>query len=75
MQLIVIGDNLKNLDKVTAKELLVKYPQVDWRGAKAIRDVITHDYSNIDAEAVYFVCKEKILPLKDVIGKMILDIG
>ena len=75
MQLIVLGEDLKNLDKVTNKELLAQYPQIDWRGAKAMRDVISHDYSNIDAEAVYFVCKEKVQPLKYTIEKIISDIN
>jgi len=31
MQLITIGESLKNLDKATSRELLPKYPQVEWR--------------------------------------------
>ena len=34
MQLIAIGESLKNIDKITNKELLEKYPQIDWKGAK-----------------------------------------
>lgn len=29
IQLIAIGESLKNIDKITNKELLSKYPQVD----------------------------------------------
>jgi uncharacterized protein with HEPN domain len=36
MQLIAIGEGLKNLDKVTDKKLLPNYPQVDWTKAKAL---------------------------------------
>lgn len=42
MMLIAIGENLKNLDKVTGYEMLRRYPQVDWGGAKSVRDVISH---------------------------------
>jgi len=31
MQLIAIGEALKNLDRITADALLLKYPQVDWK--------------------------------------------
>lgn len=31
MQLIAIGEALKNVDKITADSLLPKYPQIDWR--------------------------------------------
>ena len=38
MQLIAIGEGLKNLDKVTANSLLPKYPQIEWHKAKALRE-------------------------------------
>lgn len=31
MQLIAIGESLKNLDKVTNKTLLRNYPQIEWK--------------------------------------------
>lgn len=53
MQLIAIGESLKNLDKITKDKLLTNYPQVDWRGAKGMRDIISHHYFDIDAEIVF----------------------
>jgi len=50
MQLIAIGESLKNIDKITNKTLLQKYPVIDWKGAKGLRDIITHQYFDIDAE-------------------------
>ena len=44
MMLIAIGENLKNLDKVTGCKLLAQYPEVDWKGAKGMRDIISHHY-------------------------------
>ena len=48
MQLIAIGEALKNLDKITADSLLPKYPQIDWKKVKGMRDVISHHYFDID---------------------------
>ena len=31
MQLITIGENVKNLDKVTVGGLLLRYPQIEWK--------------------------------------------
>jgi len=45
MQLIAIGENLKNIDKITNKELLKKYPQIDWKSAKGIRDIMQYLFS------------------------------
>lgn len=42
MMLIAIGENLKNLDRVTGRKLLHRFPEVDWKGAKGMRDIITH---------------------------------
>lgn len=74
MQLMAIGESLKNIDKITNQTLLAKYPQVDWKGAKGLRDVITHQYFDIDAEEIYFVCKKHIPLLAATIKKIINDI-
>ncbi len=34
MMLIVIGESLKNLDKITEGKLLPLYPEVDWKKPK-----------------------------------------
>jgi len=74
MQLIAIGESLKNIDKITDKELLRNYPQVDWKGAKGIRDIISHHYFDLDAEEIYYVCDKKIPTLKSTIEVMLKDL-
>jgi len=75
MMLIVIGESLKNLDKITDGTLLPQYPEVDWKKAKGMRDILTHHYADINAEAVYYTCKEKIPFLRETIRKMIEELG
>lgn len=74
MMLIVIGESLKNLDKVTEGKLLSRYPDVDWKKAKGMRDIITHHYANINAETVFFTCKRKIPTLLDTIQRIIHEL-
>ena len=74
MQLIAIGESLKNIDKITNKGLLIKYPQVDWKGAKGIRDIISHHYFDIDAQEIYFVCDNKLENLILTIEQIIKDV-
>lgn len=74
MMLIVIGESLKNLDKVTRQNLLHLYPNVDWKKAKGMRDIITHHYADIHAETVFFTCKRKIPDLLTTIRKIIKDL-
>ena len=73
MQLIAIGESLKNIDKITNKTLLSKYPEVDWKGAKGIRDIISHHYFDIDTQEIYYVCDQKLPTLQATIKKMIHD--
>ncbi|MBE9485944.1 MAG: DUF86 domain-containing protein [Desulfuromonadales bacterium] len=75
MMLIVIGESLKNLDKITGGTLLPQYPEVDWKKAKGMRDILTHHYADINAEAVFYTCQGKIPQLRKTIQKMIEDLG
>jgi len=74
MLLIAIGESIKNIDKVTEKELFVKYPQVDWRAAKGMRDIVAHHYFDIDAGEVYFVCDNKLQGLATTIDEIKIDL-
>ncbi len=73
MMLIVIGESLKNLDKITGDGLLFHYPEVDWKGAKGVRDIISHHYFDLNAEAIFTICKERIPRLIGTIKRMIAD--
>ena len=73
MQLIAMGESLKNLDKVAGAEFLNCYPQVDWKSAKGMRDIITHHYFDLDAEAVFNVCKTDLPAMIPVLKRMLAD--
>lgn len=75
MMLIALGENVRRLDKVTGGALLVRHPEIDWPGVKGIRDVLAHDYFNIDAEEVYKIGINDLQPLKEVLSKMREEIG
>lgn len=74
MLLIAIGESLKNIDKITEQSLLKQYPEIDWKGAKGLRDIISHQYFDIDAEEIFWVCEKHIPPLSITIEKMISNL-
>lgn len=74
MQLIAIGESLKHIDKLTQNSLLKNYPEIDWKAVKGMRDIITHHYFDLDAEAVYDVCQNDIKPLLNAINRIITDV-
>lgn len=67
MMLITIGENIKAVDKISGKTILQKYPDIHWPGVKGVRDILAHDYFNIDPEEIFAICKKDIGPLKKVI--------
>ena len=73
MQLIVIGELLKNFDKITDNAILCRYPQIEWKKIKGLRDIITHHYSDINADAIYETCKNKIPELKSTLATIQSD--
>ncbi len=75
MVLIAIGESLKNVDKITDKSLLSQYPEIDWKGAMGMRDIITHHYFDIDAEEVFWACTHQMKPLADTIARVIKDLS
>jgi uncharacterized protein with HEPN domain len=74
MQLIALGESLKNLDKIAGPEFLERYPQVDWKSAKGMRDIISHHYFDLDAEAVFNVCQSDLPEMIPVLERMIADV-
>jgi uncharacterized protein with HEPN domain len=73
MQLINIGEVLKQIDKLTDSKLLANYPEIDWKKAKGMRDIITHHYFDIDAETIYSVCSEHVPEMKIIMTRILKD--
>lgn len=74
MMLIAMGESCKQLDKHTQGRLLPDYPEIDWKGVKGIRDVMSHQYFDINAEIIYSVCRTHIPQLKTTLENMYRDL-
>ncbi len=69
-KLEIIGEATKNLPANFRKQ----YPQVDWRGAAGMRDVLIHDYFGVDLKLTWRVAKE--LPIfKEQVKKILDELG
>ena len=78
MMLIVIGESVKNLDKVTNGTLLPRFPEVDWKGAKGakgVRDVISHHYMDLNAEVIFDICQTFVPSLIATVEEMQREIA
>lgn len=74
MLLLAIGESIKGIDKMTRKQLLPNYPEVDWKGAMGIRDIIAHHYFDIDESIVFDVVKNKLPGMLETINKIIEEL-
>ena len=74
MLLLAIGESIKGIGKMTRKQLLPNYPEVDWKGAMGIRDIIAHHYFDIDESIVFDVVKNKLPGMLETINKMIEEL-
>jgi uncharacterized protein with HEPN domain len=73
MMLIAIGENLKKIDRDTAGALLQRYNSIDWKGAKGVRDILSHHYFDLDATEIFNICQKEIPALTSVIKLMISE--
>lgn len=74
MLLIAIGESIKGIDKITQKQLFPLYPEIDWKGAMGIRDIIAHHYFDLDGEIVFNVVKENLPDMLESIKKIMDEI-
>ena len=74
MVLIAAGEEFKKIDRQTEGRLFARYPQVQWRGAIGLRDVLAHGYFDVDTEQLYTICVERIPPLIETLKTMLADV-
>ncbi|BBO81260.1 hypothetical protein DSCO28_18260 [Desulfosarcina ovata subsp. sediminis] len=71
MMLIAIGEAFKKIDEETKGNLLSLHPEINWKGVKGVRDVLSHNYFNIDAEEIFFICQKNLEPLQNAVTHFI----
>lgn len=70
LRLQVIGENVKRiLDE--SENPLEKYCEIPWRAIVSLRNIISHEYANVDEEIVFQVIKDDLPKLKAVVGELL----
>lgn len=70
MRLQVIGEHVGKLLKDESKPL-EKYDNIPWNAIYGLRNIISHEYANIDETIVVSVINEDLPALKSVIEEML----
>ena len=74
LMLIAISENIRRLDRLMAESLANRYPEIPWSEIKGIRNILAHDYFDIDPEEIYRICRQDLAILKRVLGKIRHDL-
>lgn len=75
MLIQVIGETAKKIDEKTSSRLFVHYPQVYWRGVFGCRNIISHEYGNVDPEQIFSIIKKHLPELITCVRQIIDDIN
>ena len=67
MQFVVIGEAISRIDE-NFKE---RHSDIPWVKIKNFRNIIAHDYFGIDADEIWDIITNRLLPLKDDIQKLV----
>ena len=65
-QLEIIGEATKRI----SKDLRNKNPQVPWSDMAGMRDILIHDYIDVDIDIVWKTASESIIKLKSLLQNL-----
>ena len=75
LRLQIIGESVRAIDDMTKGELLLKYDAIPWRSIIGLRNIISHDYANVNYTIIVKIIKNNLQLLDETIGKMISDLS
>ena len=67
MQFVVIGEIISRLDA----EFKDSHSTIPWQKIKDFRNIIAHDYFGIDADEIWDIIQNKIIPLQAKIEQIL----
>lgn len=74
MLIQVVGETAKKIDERTSSGLFRYYPQVYWRGVFGCRNIISHEYGNVDPEQIFSIIKKYLPELVGCIRLIMSDV-
>ena len=70
MRFQVIGEHVGKILRNEGKPLEA-YPNIPWNAIYGMRNIISHEYANIDEDIIVSVINENLLPLKEAIEELL----
>ncbi len=70
MRLQVIGESIRAIDDMTGKELLVRYSAVPWKKIIGLRNIISHEYANVNYAMIVGIIKNDLPSFAKVVKQI-----
>jgi len=70
-----VGESFKRIDKYSNRMLLPRYPEVDWQKIIGFRNIVAHNYFDINEKLVFDNCSKHLPLLLTTVNRMIEDIS
>lgn len=74
MLIQVVGETAKKIDDRTSSRLFRLYPQVYWRGVFGCRNIISHEYGNVDPIQIFGIIKKYLPELIECVRQISEDV-
>ena len=62
LRIQVIGEIIKSIDDKTRGNLFSLYPEIPWKKIIGLRNIISHEYANIDYDVIWVVITQHLFP-------------
>jgi len=71
MQYLALGEAVKQLNKLTGNTLQNQVPEQDWKGIMGFRDILAHQYFNVDPRQVLWITRKALPQLQTTLQTML----
>lgn len=75
LRLQIIGESVRAIDEMTNGELLSKYDAIPWRNIIGLRNIISHDYANVNYTIIVKIIKNNLQLLDETVGNIISELS
>ena len=75
MRIQVIGETIKSIDEKTKGTLFSLYPDIPWKKIIGLRNIISHEYANIDYDIIWIVITKHLSELSETIHRIKSDLN
>lgn len=75
LRLQIIGESVRAIEDMTQGELLCHYTSIPWRNIIGLRNIISHDYANVNYTMIVKIIKNNLQDLDNTASEIIIDLN